>query len=224
MSNDQSAGSFYTQSQRALQDEFGRRPLADRLELAIVEDHLDEHQSSFIASRDFFFLSTVTAAGEPTVSFKGGGAGLVTVQDERSLLFPIYDGNGMYLSAGNVSETGKVGLLFIDFETPQRLRVQGDAVITRDDVGLMTYPGAELGCQVSITSVFVNCARYIHPHTRVGTSAYVPSPDGDQPLPSWKQIDGLQDVLSDTETAAVQAAGGPITQEDYTARLLAGES
>lgn len=216
--------SSYTDEQRALQDQFGSRALADRLEDAIIATELDEHQQRFVTSRDFFFLSTVNAAGEPTVSYKGGGRGLVSVIDPSTLAFPFYDGNGMFLSAGNVSATGKVGLLFIDFETPQRLRVQGTATIAADDELLDVYPGALLVCRVAITSAFVNCARYIHKHTRVQDSPYVPDARGEQPVASWKRIDGMQDVISDADRAKVADAGGTITEREYGTRLLAGES
>jgi len=215
---------FYTAPQRSLQDRFDSRPLADRLQLAIVEPELDERHTSFITTRDFFYLATVDASGSPTVSYKGGGVGVVSVVDSTTLAFPIYDGNGMFLSAGNMEDTGKVGLLFMDFETPQRVRVQGDASIHADDELLANYPGALLICRVEITSVFVNCARYIHKHTRVDSSPYVPDDNGDQPLPSWKRIDGIQDVLDPTTHARVEDAGGVITDQQYGERLMQGES
>jgi len=215
---------FYTAPQRSLQDRFDSRPLADRLQLAIVEPELDDRHTSFITTRDFFYLATVDASGSPTVSYKGGGVGVVSVVDSTTLAFPIYDGNGMFLSAGNMEDTGKVGLLFMDFETPQRVRVQGDASIHADDELLANYPGALLMCRVEITSVFVNCARYIHKHTRVDSSPYVPDDNGDQPLPSWKRIDGIQDVLDPTTHARVEDAGGVITDQQYGERLMQGES
>lgn len=215
---------FYSAEHRALQDDFDSRALADRLEMAIVRPELDEHQQRFVTSRDFFYLATVTAEGEPTVSYKGGEVGLVDVVDPSTLAFPIYDGNGMFLSAGNISQTGKVGLLFIDIETPQRLRVQGTASIDRDDPLLASHPGALLICRVAVTSAFVNCARYIHKHTRVQDSRYVPDERGEQPVASWKRIDGMQDVIGDDDRARVDEAGGTITEREYGAKLLAGET
>ena len=214
---------FYTDEQRTLQDQFESRPLADRLEMAIVVEELDDNHTKFITSRDFFYLATVNAHGEPTVSYKGGGLGLVSAVDSKTLAFPIYDGNGMFLSAGNMSDTGKIGM-FIDMETPQRVRVQGDASIDRNDQLMASYPGALLICRVAVTSVFINCARYIHKHTRVETSRYVPDVNGDQPVASWKRIDGLQDVLPASDLAQVADAGGVITDREYGANLLTGDT
>ncbi|MEM9565162.1 MAG: pyridoxamine 5'-phosphate oxidase family protein [Actinomycetota bacterium] len=214
---------YYTDAQRALQDRFESRPLADRLEQAIIAPEIDEMQQAFIQSRDFFFLSTVTAAGEPTVSYKGGDVGIVTVVDQTSIAFPMYDGNGMFLSAGNIADTAKIGLLFIDFETPNRVRVQATARLEHDDPLLERYPGAITIVRATVDHVFVNCARYIHEHERVAASPYVPDGDGAQPHPSWKRIDLLQDALTQDDQDR-SADEGIITIEDYGAKLAAGES
>ncbi len=94
---------FYGPSQRALQDEFDTRRLADAHEMTIVAEGIDDDRKAFIESRDFFFLSTVGADGWPTVSYKGGPTGVVQVEDEQTIVFPSYDGNGMFLSMGNIA-------------------------------------------------------------------------------------------------------------------------
>src|SRR5690349_18091268 len=118
---------FYPPAARALQDRFDTRRLADRLADVKVHDRFTPDDRTFIERLDMFFLATVDAAGQPTCSYKGGDPGFVTVVDDRTLAFPNYDGNGMYLSMGNVDATQRVGLLFIDFEHPRRLRVEGTA-------------------------------------------------------------------------------------------------
>src|SRR5205085_3241580 len=116
---------IYSPASRALQDAFDTRRLADRLAEVKVHDRFTADDRSFIESRDMFFLASVDATGQPTCSYKGGDPGFVTVVDETTLAFPNYDGNGMYLSMGNVAETHAVGILFIDFENRRRLRVEG---------------------------------------------------------------------------------------------------
>ncbi len=98
-----------------------------------VVDFIGPDEKEFIESSRMFFLTTVSHSGQPTVSYKGGQPGFVSVQNETSLLFPSYDGNGMYYSTGNLDQNSKVGLLFIDFATPNRLRIHGDATIVFDD-------------------------------------------------------------------------------------------
>jgi len=215
---------FYTEPQRKLQDDFESRSLADAVEAAIVDDELNEIHTMFIESRDFFFLSTVNADGEPTVSHKGGDVGTVKVIDKNTIAFPAYDGNGMFLSMGNIADTAKIGMLFIDFETPNRIRVQATATLHQDDELLASYPGAIAIVRAQVDRVFLNCARYIHKHTRVSTSPYVPDEKGEQPYPAWKRIDGLQDSLHPNDRGKAEAAGGVITEEEYGAKVMAGES
>jgi len=215
---------FYTDAQRALQRDQGRVALADTVFAAIVSDALDEMHTGFIESRDFFFLSTVDGTGMPTVSYKGGPPGVVRVDGPNILHFPSYDGNGMYKSMGNVSETGKVGLLFIDFETPNRVRVQGTATVCDDAALIAHWPGAKLAVTVTVEQVFLNCARYIHKHTRREASPYVPDAEGHQPHPSWKRIDAVQPALDDAERAKTQEEGGTIDFDGYARKLMEGRS
>ena len=215
---------FYTQAQRAMQAAQGTEKLADTVEAAIVSEVVEGPSADFIASRDFFFLSTVDGAGRPTVSYKGGPPGVCHVVDEKTLVFPAYDGNGMWKSMGNAAETGKVGLLFIDFETPNRVRVQGDVTLSADDPEMGRYPGAKMVARVKVEHCFLNCARYIHKHQRVEASPYVPNEKGEQPHPSWKRIDLVQDALPEAAQQRTEAEGGTITMEDYAEKLLAGQS
>ncbi len=126
------ANDFYTASNRRLQDENDSRKFADAVAHAIVDDDLRPEQAGFIGSLDYFFPTTINEKGEPTVSYKGGPVGLAHVVGRRKIVFPNYDGNGMFLSMGNIAATSKVGLLFIDIVAPLRVRVQGEARLTQD--------------------------------------------------------------------------------------------
>jgi len=215
---------FYSESQRKLQADFESRDLADAVERAIVDEELNDLHKGFIASRDFFFLSTVNADGEPTVSHKGGDVGTVKIIDDHTLAFPAYDGNGMFLSLGNIADTAKIGLLFIDFETPNRIRVQATAKLHHDDPLLAEYPGAIAIIRAHVDRVFLNCARYIHKHKRLETSPYVPNQQGELPFPAWKRINHLQDHLHPQDRGRAESEGGVITDEDYGEALSQGKS
>ncbi|MEM9653409.1 MAG: pyridoxamine 5'-phosphate oxidase family protein, partial [Actinomycetota bacterium] len=106
---------------------------------------------------------------------------------------------------------------------PNRVRVQATATINPDDELMAQYPGALLIVRATIDQVFVNCARYIHKHTRVEQSKYVPDDDGEQPVATWKRIDVLQDALTDEDQSAADGEG-LITMEQYAEALEAGES
>ena len=211
---------FYSDCHRRLQDLHQSRALADRLEEIIVHDAFTEDDIAFIAARDFFFLSTVDPDGQPTVSYKGGAPGFVTVQD-NTLAFPCYDGNGMFLSMGNIDATAKVGLLFIDFETPRRLRVQG---VARLDAGERRsgVPGAVLMVHVAPAQIFINCPRYIHRYARVEAAKHVPAADGSAPLATWKRLEMLHDALPPQDKMAVKKAGF-MSFEEVHGKNAAGE-
>ena len=209
--------SLYGAHHRALQDRFETRGLADRLEATTVHDFLTDEERGFVESRDMVFLSTVDERGYPSVSYKGGDPGFVRVLDERTLALPIYNGNGMFVSTGNISASGKVGLLFVDFETgAHRLRVHGSASVDADDPLVGEIAGAELVVRVGVEEVFPNCPRYVHRYRKLHASRYVPQADTPPPLPAWKRIDGFHDVLApgDRERAAAE---GLLTIEEYMA-------
>lgn len=214
---------MFSSSQRALQERFGTTALADRVSMITMHAEVTEPEKAFIESRDLFFLSTVDAEGQPTCSYKGGAVGFVRVVDAGTIAFPSYDGNGMYLSMGNIGTRPKVGLLFIDFETPNRLRLHGEASIDPNDPLLAEYPGADLIVRVAITKLFVNCPRYIHRYQKLGDSVYVPKAGCATPPAKWKRIDAFGDALPERDVAAVAAAGAAITFDDYMADVAAGK-
>lgn len=193
-------GSSYHDDQRALQDRFDTRRLADRLEEATA-DTIGERHRAFIESRELFFLATADAHGRPQCSYKGGAPGFVRVLDERTIAFPSYDGNGMFLSTGNVAANPHVGLLFIDLERGARLRFNGTATIDPDDPLLPTYPGALLVVRVRGEAVFANCRRYVHRYELVERSPFVPSAEDDPPVPDWKLDPWFEGTLAHADPA-----------------------
>lgn len=213
---------FYTPGQQALQEEFDSKALAARMEQSIAQEAFADEHRLFIESRDMFFLATVDEMGFPSCSYKGGKPGFVRVLNSQTLAFPIYDGNGMFMSAGNIDSSGTLALLFIDFATPHRLRVRGNAHLHREGALLASYPGAQLAVEVTVDRVWQNCPRYVHKMTQVHASPYVPDADGNSELALWKRIDGLQDVLSDADRQRASEAG-LIAPEDYARKVQAGE-
>lgn len=193
--------SMFHEESRALQDRFDTRRLADRIESRLVHDEIGEGDRRFIEQVDMFFLATADAEGRPNCSYKGGAPGFVRVLDARTLAFPNYDGNGMYLSMGNVGVNPHVGLLFIDFERRSRMRVNGVASIDHQDALLPAYPEAQFIVRVRVREVFPNCPRYIHELKRGEPSAFVPSAGCETPVPNWKRSEWAQDALAEKDPA-----------------------
>jgi len=186
---------LYETSHRALQRQFDTERLADRIEQRLFRTAFTDDDRAFIERLDLFFLATVNARGEPSCSYKGGDPGFVRVLDATTLAFPNYDGNGMYLSMGNVAANGHVGLLFIDLSSPKRLRVNGTARLEPASFVTPAYAEAQFVVVVSIREVFPNCPRYIHKFAPVERSKFVPHAGCATPIPGWKQMDWAVDVL-----------------------------
>ena len=177
-----------------LQERFDTRRLADRLKERVT-DTIGDEARAIIQEARMFFLATCDDRGLPTCSYKGGDPGFVKVVHEKTLAFPNYDGNGKYQSMGNLLRNPNVGLLFVDFEGSQRLRVQGVASIRDDDELLSEYPEAQFIVRVELTEVYKNCPRYVHKYRFVEQSEFVPHADRETPQPAWKRSEEMKDAL-----------------------------
>lgn len=186
---------MYTEHQRTVQDTFDSRRLADRIEERVVQSELDADDQAFIERQMMFFLATADKRGQLNCSFKGGPRGFVRVLDAHTIAFPDYNGNGMFLSIGNICARAEVGLLFIDFEQPKRLRVNGQASIDPDDPLLAEFPGAQIVVRVTVREAFPNCPRYIPKMRLVEESPYLPKSGEEAPVPEWKRSEWACDVL-----------------------------
>jgi uncharacterized protein len=206
---------LYDEAHRTIQDQRGTRRLADRLE-AMARGEFDQRDRGFIESAAMFFLATVDTRGMPTVSYKGGAPGFVQIVSPRELVFPDYDGNGMFLSLGNIASNSNVAMLFIDFQSPRRLRLQGTAEVLGSGDSTRRFPGAQRLVRVTAAQIFANCGRYIHKLVTMSLSPHLPDEGGHQPFPSWKRIDAIADSLPDADRAKVTQAGGPIPIDMYT--------
>jgi predicted pyridoxine 5'-phosphate oxidase superfamily flavin-nucleotide-binding protein len=212
---------MYHGGSRELQDRFDTRRLADRLGEKFGDGAITAERRRFIESRDMFFLATADAEGRPQCSYKGGDPGFVKVIDGHTLAFPNYDGNGMFLSMGNLSVNPHVGMLFIDFENPERLRINGTAHLIEAPEGM--WPEAQFAVRVDVAEAFPNCPRYIHQMRLEGRSRFVPRSEHETPVPAWKRYDWARDVLPAGDPASEDPArrSDPAAEPD---RRSAGRS
>ena len=192
---------MYHQGSRLLQDRNATRKLADRLVEVLARNAFTDEDRTFIESRPLFFLATADADGRPDCSYKGGSPGFVRVVEPDTLVFPDYDGNGMFKSLGNVLVNPAVGILFIDFESPGRLRVNGRASVSDDDPLLMRFEGAKRIVRVKAEAIFPNCPRYIHKMQIVEQSVYAPCEGHVPPVPGWKKQPVFREVLPPGDSA-----------------------
>ena len=191
----------FHEGNRALQDRFDTRRIADQIDKVLAHTVFTADDKTLIESRDMFFLATADAEGRPNCSYKGGEPGFVRVVGPSTLALPNYDGNGMYLSMGNLAKNPHVGILFMDFQDPDRLRVNGEASIHDDDPLLSEWPEAQFVVRVEAREIFPNCPRYVHKMALVERSKFVPKESGITPVPEWKQLPWAKDHLSTRDPA-----------------------
>ena len=191
----------YHYGHRLLQDRFDTRRLAERIDERLVDDVIGADDKAFIEGLDMFFLATADEQGYPNCSYKGGEPGFVRVLDGHTVAFPNYDGNGMYLSTGNVLVNPNVGMLFISFERGRRLRLNGVARIDEQDELMESYAEAQFIVRVRAREVFPNCPRYIHKYRLVERSRFVPKAGCSTPVPGWKRFEWARDVLPANDPA-----------------------
>jgi hypothetical protein len=186
---------MYHDDNRSLQDRFDSRRIADRLVEVLHRERFTADDREFIESRSMFFLATADAGGWPDCSYKGGRPGFVRVIEDDTLVFPSYDGNGMFKSLGNLLANPHVGMLFMDFAQPKRLRVNGTASIDFSDPLLDSFVGAQLVVRVRAAHIFPNCPRYIHRMALEEISVYTPAAGREPPTPAWKEMEAFRDYL-----------------------------
>lgn len=172
--------------EREFQARFDSTRLADKVASVTMHDTLSEDDRAFIERMDMFFLATSDAEGNLDCSYKGGDPGFVRVIDEQTVAFPSYDGNGMFMSGGNISQHAKVGMLFLDWENQRRMRLNGTASIDFDDPLMAEYAEAQFIVRVRVERVFPNCPRYIHKMAVVERSKFVPHEACETPDADWK--------------------------------------
>lgn len=185
----------YHEGMRQLQELRDTRALADRMSKVIVHQTLSPEDRVFIEKSAMCFIATADTAGHPDCSFKGGLPGFIQVLDESTLAIPDYDGNGMYRSWGNILVNPYIGMLFINFEKPERIRVNGIAFIDKADPLLATMPGAVLFIRITVLQVFPNCSRNIHQMTLQQHSVFSPGSGCSPPSPGWQSYPDFIDAL-----------------------------
>lgn len=187
---------MFHRGNRELQQQFGSTALADRLVECLRHSAFTEQDREFIHSVEFFFLATATPEGHPDCSFKGGPPGFARIVQPDLLVWPDYDGNGMFKSLGNINHNPFVGLLFIAMgATPKRLRVNGRAQVVLDDPLMKEFVGAQALVRVTPIDIFPNCPRYIPDLATGSPSPYVPR-DDERPLePNWKSNPAWREMV-----------------------------
>ena len=110
--------------QRAQDKYFGKH---GAVENAPESNPLTRSEAYFIASRDSFYMATVSETGWPYVQHRGGPLGFVRVLGPNLIGFADFKGNRQLVSVGNVDATDRVALFMMDYPHRTRLKLLGHA-------------------------------------------------------------------------------------------------
>ncbi|MHB8301576.1 MAG: pyridoxamine 5'-phosphate oxidase family protein [Acidobacteriaceae bacterium] len=132
---------------------------------AMFLDRIPPGLAMFLEAQPFFFISTANHRGECDCSFRGvefdnsGQPCLpIKVLDEKTLAFPDYRGNNLYNSLGNILVNPHIGMLFVDFQSRSRARVNGRAEIIEDKGAYAEiWPRALRYVKVVVEQAYGNC-------------------------------------------------------------------
>ncbi|MEE1930438.1 pyridoxamine 5'-phosphate oxidase family protein [Streptomyces sp. TRM 70351] len=186
---------FYGPGARRVQESMDTVGLADHIAERYVSESVEGAPAEVVAGADCFYLATADAHGRPDCSYKGGLPGFVRLRGPREIVFPSYDGNGMFRSLGNVLENPAVGLLFIDYGRPLKVRVNGDARVLAAGESPEHFEGADAVVHVAVREVFENCPRYLHDVRAAGHSPHAPRAGHTPPEPQWKKKSEYEGLL-----------------------------
>ncbi len=133
----------------------------------VINDRLGAPEAAFIASRDSFYIASVSETGWPYVQHRGGPAGFLRVLDERTLGFADFRGNKQYVTIGNTRANNRVSLFLMDYPRKRRLKVYGAISIVRDPLFAkqLQTPGyvatTERYARIDVTAYDWNCPQHI---------------------------------------------------------------
>lgn len=135
-------------------------------------DRLTAAEADFIATRDSFYMATVSESGWPYVQHRGGPPGFLRVLDETTLGFADFRGNRQYISLGNAAANDRTALILMDY--PRRRRLKIYARIEAKDLGAnptladrLALPGykakPERALLLHLAAFDWNCPQHITP-------------------------------------------------------------
>ena len=171
-----------TPSVRAAQAANGSGGLFDDPAIDRAFDRFGENEAAFIAQRDSFYLSSVSASGWPYVQHRGGPAGFLKVLDETRLGFADYRGNRQYITLGNVADDDRVALFLMDYPNRARLKILGRMSVSTDPavIGVLMDEGyrarPERAFIIRLHAFDWNCAQHITPRFTAPEIATVVNP------------------------------------------------
>lgn len=187
---------FFQPEHKKLQVLMGTTRIAERIAETRRRTELNDTDAEIIGNAQFFFIASAATDGTLDCSIKSGPEGFVRIEGATALVFPDYDGNGMFRTLGNIRATSRVALLFLEFSGEKRkLRIHGRAEVTIDESVVRGLPGAQAAVRVTVTDIFPNCPRYLPTLQQIERSEFVNALGARALEPFWKSKPDLTDFV-----------------------------
>ena len=160
----------FTPAIKAMQEAEGSREMYAKYEASPkqMKTELTDSEMDYIATRDSFYMSSVSETGWPYMQHRGGPAGFVKMLSGQEFGWAEYVGNRQYITTGNIAGEDRVALFFIDYASKTRLKLYGHARVVTPDDPLMAQLSdgsgdvkVERGMVVRVASFEWNCPKYI---------------------------------------------------------------
>ena len=161
-----------TPAVKAIQTAQGSRAAYSTRDGETARDQLSESEAGFIATRDSFYMASVSETGWPYIQHRGGAPGFVKVLSPSEIAFADFRGNRQYVSAGNLSKDDRVALFFMDYPSRTRLKLLGhvrtvDLAEEPELAARLIDPGyrakVERAFVVTVEAFDWNCPQHITP-------------------------------------------------------------
>jgi predicted pyridoxine 5'-phosphate oxidase superfamily flavin-nucleotide-binding protein len=114
-----------TPAVKAAQAANGSRAAYSTRDGETARDLLTENEAGFIATRDSFYMASVSETGWPYIQHRGGAPGFIKILSPSQIAFADFRGNRQYVSVGNLSKDDRAALFFMDYPSQTRLKLLG---------------------------------------------------------------------------------------------------
>jgi uncharacterized protein len=128
-----------------------------------IADRLNDLTRQFIERSPFVCIATASPDGGLDVSPRGDPAGFVRILDERTLFLPERPGNKLADTLTNLLADDRIALLFLIPGVGDTFRVNGRAVLARDEPLLaecaVDGKVPKLGILVTVEEAYTQCSK-----------------------------------------------------------------
>ncbi|MCF0058803.1 pyridoxamine 5'-phosphate oxidase family protein [Dyadobacter sp. CY356] len=110
-------------------------------ETNLIAEPASRDIKKWIAEADTIFVASAGNDNNLDMSHRGGNPGFISWAAENVLRIPDYRGNSMFNTLGNFYENPQAGLLFVNFENGETMKLSGKAELFLNDEKAGSFTG-----------------------------------------------------------------------------------